>query len=79
MNMQKVSAKGKALVARLGVAMMLSSVLVGQAMATPPADFDTAPIIAKFVTFTGYAALILGAFALGVWTLRAFGLIGGKR
>lgn len=78
-QLQKMGQKGKGIVARLLMACSLAMVVVGQAMATPPAEFDTAPILAKFVTFTGYAALILGGLALGYWTLRAFGLVGGRK
>lgn len=42
------------------------------------ADFDGTEIIAKVVTYTAVGVAILGAFALGRWTLRALGLIGGK-
>ena len=42
-------------------------------------DFDPSPIIAKFVAYTAIGITLLGAFALAVWSLRAMGLIGGKR
>jgi len=41
-------------------------------------DFDGTEIISKVVTYTAIGVSILAAFALGRWTLRALGLIGGK-
>ncbi|MFA4518434.1 hypothetical protein P2B87_09640 [Xanthomonas perforans] len=41
-------------------------------------DFDGGTIVAKVVTYTAVGVSILAAFALGRWTLRALGLIGGK-
>ena len=41
-------------------------------------DFDGTEVIAKIVTYTAVGVAILGAFALGRWTLRALGIIGGK-
>mgnify|MGYP007004579502 CR=1 FL=1 len=40
--------------------------------------FDTAPILAKITTFSGYALVILLAFAAATWGLKAAGLIGRK-
>lgn len=61
--------------------------LVGTAVMLSPAfamasggggDFDGTEIISKVVTYTAIGVSILAAFALGRWTLRALGLIGGK-
>ncbi|MBV6863824.1 MULTISPECIES: hypothetical protein [Xanthomonas] len=41
-------------------------------------DFDGGEIVSKVVTYTAIGVTILAAFALGRWTLRALGLIGGK-
>ncbi|MGD6394933.1 hypothetical protein VWP32_22830 [Xanthomonas citri pv. citri] len=41
-------------------------------------DFDGTAIVSKVVTYTAIGVTILAAFALGRWTLRALGLIGGK-
>lgn len=41
-------------------------------------DFDGTEIVSKVVTYTAIGVTILAAFALGRWTLRALGLIGGK-
>jgi len=41
-------------------------------------EFDGSDIIAKVVAYTAIGVAILAAFALGRWTLRALGLIGGK-
>ncbi|AZR30978.1 hypothetical protein [Xanthomonas vasicola] len=41
-------------------------------------DFDGTAIVGKVVTYTAIGVTILAAFALGRWTLRALGLIGGK-
>lgn len=50
----------------------------GFAIAGGGGDFDPAAIITKVTTYTAAGVLILAAFALGRWTLRALGLIGGK-
>lgn len=63
-----------------------AAVVAGAAIAASPmlalagggGDFDAAPIIAKLVTYTAIGVTILAAFALGRWTLKALGLIGGK-
>lgn len=39
------------------------------------ADFDPAPVVAKIGVYVGYGVLILAAWVLGKWTLRAFGII----
>ncbi|MDG2524216.1 hypothetical protein P6166_02440 [Stenotrophomonas sp. HITSZ_GD] len=48
------------------------------AQASGGGDFSGDEIIAKVVTYTAIGVAILAAFALGRWTLRALGLIGGK-
>ncbi|KWV17076.1 MULTISPECIES: hypothetical protein [Xanthomonas translucens group] len=53
-------------------------VVPGFAMAADGADFDGSTIVAKVVAYTAIGVTILAAFALGRWTLRALGLIGGK-
>ena len=50
----------------------------GLVLASGGGDFDGTEIIAKVVTYTAVGVAILAAFALGRWTLRALGLIGGK-
>ncbi|KWV12209.1 hypothetical protein ISN34_12155 [Xanthomonas translucens pv. translucens] len=52
------------------------TVMPGFAMAAD--DFDGSTIVAKVVAYTAIGVTILAAFALGRWTLRALGLIGGK-
>lgn len=48
------------------------------AQASGGGDFDGGEIVSKVVTYTAIGVTILAAFALGRWTLRALGLIGGK-
>jgi len=50
--------------------------LPGFAMAAD--DFDGSTIVTKVIAYTAIGVTILAAFALGRWTLRALGLIGGK-
>jgi len=50
--------------------------LPGFAMAAD--DFDGSTIVTKVVAYTAIGVTILAAFALGRWTLKAMGLIGGK-
>lgn len=62
--------------AMVGTAVMLSPAF---AMASGGgSDFDGTAIVEKVVTYTAIGVTILAAFALGRWTLRALGLIGGK-
>lgn len=56
-------------------AALATALITAPAMA---ADFDGTEIVTKVVAYTAVGVLILGAFALGRWTLRAMGLIGGK-
>lgn len=51
---------------------------IGSALATPSA-FDPADVTSQITTYLGYGVVILGAMAVAVWTLRVFGLIGGRR
>jgi len=60
-----------------------AAIVTGTAVALSPsfafaADFDGTEIVSKVVTYTAVGVTILAAFALGRWTLRALGLIGGK-
>lgn len=41
-------------------------------------DFDPSTVTAKIVTYTGYGILMIAAFILARWTLKALGVIGGK-
>ena len=66
------NAKGYALV---GATTLMTMPHFAMAQAS---DFDGADIISKVVTYTAVGVSILAAFALGRWTLRALGLIGGK-
>ncbi|WP_223621035.1 hypothetical protein [Lysobacter sp. ESA13C] len=58
--------------------MQLAAVLLALSPFAMAADFDGTEIVTKVVAYTAVGVLILGAFALGRWTLRAMGLIGGK-
>jgi hypothetical protein len=48
------------------------------AMAQDAAAFDPSSIVTKVATYSGYALVIILAFAAAVWGLRAAGLIGRK-
>lgn len=41
--------------------------------------FDATEILTMVATYTAVGVSILAAFALGRWTLRALGLIGGNK
>jgi hypothetical protein len=41
-------------------------------------DFDPSTVTAKITTYVGYGIVMLAAFILGKWTLKALGVIGGK-
>jgi hypothetical protein len=58
-------------------ALAYAMALPGFAMAQS-ADFDGSTVVTKIVAYTAVGVLILGALALGRWTLRAMGIIGGK-
>ncbi|WP_223495079.1 hypothetical protein [Stenotrophomonas indicatrix] len=73
----------KGLVALMNNKAKSAAMLTGTMLAVSPAfafaaDFDGTEVISKIVTYTGVGVAILGAFALGRWTLRALGIIGGK-
>lgn len=42
------------------------------------ASFDETSIITKITTYGGKAVLIIGAFLLAVWGLRALGILGKR-
>ncbi|MEZ0470077.1 hypothetical protein [Luteimonas salinilitoris] len=42
------------------------------------AQFDPAPILADFATYTAIGVTIIGGFIAGRWALRAMGLLGGR-
>ena len=69
-----VASKAKT-AAYMGATAMLA--LPGFAMAQS-GDFDGTEVIGKITTYVAIGVSILAAFALGRWTLRALGLIGGK-
>jgi len=73
-TVSNVASKAKT-AAYMGAATLMA--LPGFAMAQG-ADFDGAEIISKVATYVAIGVSILAAFALGRWTLRALGLIGGK-
>lgn len=73
-NIENAATSVKAKGYMLATALMLSP---GFAIAGG-GDFDGTAIVTKVTTYTAVGVLILGAFALGRWTLRALGLIGGK-
>ena len=62
----------RAKAAGVGAGLMVAA---GSAMATPTAGFDTSGIVAKIEANTEAALLLVGAFILGVWTLRSMGLL----
>lgn len=47
-------------------------------VASATADFDPSTVTAKITTYVGYGIVMLAAFILGKWTLKALGVIGGK-
>ena len=73
-SVSKLARKAKT-TAYMGATALMA--LPGFAMAQS-GDFDGAEIISKVATYVAIGVSILAAFALGRWTLRALGLIGGK-
>ncbi|AUZ51163.1 hypothetical protein VWY37_20545 [Xanthomonas citri pv. citri] len=82
-NISTVVTKAKSAVSNAKTAAILGSTALmampGFAFASGGGgDFDGTAIIGKVTTYTAIGVTILAAFALGRWTLRALGLIGGK-
>ncbi|KLC40360.1 hypothetical protein P2A10_17300 [Xanthomonas perforans] len=82
-NISTVVTKAKSAVSNAKTAAILGSTALmampGFAFASGGGgDFDGGEIVSKVVTYTAIGVTILAAFALGRWTLRALGLIGGK-
>lgn len=67
-------AKAKKSVVAAGTA---ATVFTGNAMAAS-GTFDSSSIIAKIEANAAEAVLIIGAFILAVWGLRAMGLLGKR-
>jgi len=57
---------------------LVTAMVTSPAFASGSTDFDSSTITAKIVAFAAAAALILGAWHLGKWGLRAFGMLSGK-
>lgn len=76
--MNKIVTKARALNTRFHTAALGTAMALSPALAFAQSDFDGADIIAKVATYVAVGVSILAAFALGRWTLRAMGLIGGK-
>lgn len=73
----------KGLLARMSNKAKSAAMMTGTMLAVSPtfafaADFDGTEIITKVIAYTAVGVSILGAFALGRWTLKALGIIGGK-
>ncbi|KAB7775659.1 hypothetical protein [Xanthomonas sp. LMG 12460] len=64
--------------AKTAVVVGLTALTVMPGFAMAAGDFDGSDIISKVVTYTAVGVSILGAFALGRWTLKALGIIGGR-
>lgn len=67
-------------VSRLHAALFALTVAVvsSPVFATPPAEFDTAPILAKITTFAGYAAACIAGMLAARWGKHLFGLLSPK-
>jgi len=63
----------KSTIAKCGTA--AGAVLVSGAASAAPVTFDTSEIVANIGIFVAGGVLILTAFVVGKWTLRAFGVI----
>ncbi|CAH2708379.1 MULTISPECIES: hypothetical protein [Xanthomonas] len=83
MNSKKIRALG-AYLSTLGNKPKAIAVGGAFAMAAPSAfaqaaaGFDPATILAAVAAMVAAGVLIYTAFAVGRWTMKAFGLIGGK-
>lgn len=68
-----VVAGTRAKAAAVGTTAMVAA---GSAMAGGGGSgFDPSEITSKIVEYTGYGVTLIGAYALGRWSLRAMGLI----
>ncbi|AUZ51164.1 hypothetical protein VWY37_22210 [Xanthomonas citri pv. citri] len=81
-NISTIVTKAKSAASNAKTAALVGSTALmampGFAFASGGGDFDGTAIVSKVVTYTAIGVTILAAFALGRWTLRALGLIGGK-
>ena len=81
-NISTIVTKAKSAASNAKTAAVVGSTALmampGFAFASGGGDFDGGEIVSKVVTYTAIGVTILAAFALGRWTLRALGLIGGK-
>ncbi|KLC23444.1 hypothetical protein [Xanthomonas perforans] len=81
-NISTIVTKAKSAASNAKTAAVVGSTALmampGFAFAAGGGDFDGGEIVSKVVTYTAIGVTILAAFALGRWTLRALGLIGGK-
>lgn len=73
--MEKVQNSVNGLRAKAAAIGTTAMVAAGSAMASGGSSFDPSTITAKITEYTGYGVTLIGAYALGRWSLRAMGLI----
>lgn len=72
-----VRAKSRYVAFKAAVFSLVVALVPTMAMAQAQ-DFDPSTVTAKITTYVGYGIVMLAAFILGKWTLKALGVIGGK-
>jgi hypothetical protein len=78
MRILVTSAQSRAHRAYNAAAAVLAAVLLPSMAFAQSTDFDPTTVTAKITTYVGYGIVMLAAFILGKWTLKALGVIGGK-
>lgn len=75
-----MSNKARNSISRTTAAVTGASIALSPALAFAQAsgDFDGTQVVSKIVTYTAVGVTILAAYALGKWTLKALGIIGGR-
>ena len=80
-NKQTVKAKMKAIAGAMKDRGAVMAGVVGTAVSPGfafAADFDSSEVLAAIAGMVAGGILIYTAYAVGKWTMKAFGLIGGK-
>ena len=74
--MQNLTTSAKRAYNKAGVlAVTVAGSLLPFAAMAQSSDFDPSTVTAKITTYVGYGVVMLGAFILGKWTLKALGVI----
>ncbi|AMJ56650.1 MULTISPECIES: hypothetical protein [Stenotrophomonas] len=74
----RAKAVGRSLRDRVGAAVALGGAAAAPGLAFAADGFDSATVLAAIAAMVAAGVLIYTAYAVGKWTMKAFGLIGGK-